>query len=208
MGKRMVMFDVVFYVVFPIVLWHALRSPVGEYGAMLICTVPGAVYTVYRYWRIRKVQWFGTFLIVNLAVSTLLNIFAGSALQMLWNDVWYSIVLSVFFLVTVVVKRPLLLYFSLDFVEMQGAPRSVMKRRFLERDVFSLFQWITVGFALRDGLLAAIKAYLIVRYDVEAFDRAIVIREGIGWGITILCMLGFVRISKIISERENRHHST
>ncbi|WKA48216.1 VC0807 family protein [Geobacillus zalihae] len=97
MGKRMVMFDVVFYVVFPIMLWHALRSPVGEYGAMLICTVPGAVYTVYRYWRIRKVQWFGTFLIVNLAVSTLLNIFAGSALQMLWNDVWYSIVLSVFF---------------------------------------------------------------------------------------------------------------
>lgn len=83
-----------------------------------------------------------------------------------------------------------------------------MKRRFLERDVFSLFQWITVGFALRDGLLAAIKAYLIVRYDVEAFDRAIVIREVIGWGITILCMLGFVRISKIISERENRHHST
>ncbi|MED3719602.1 hypothetical protein ABEV13_06375 [Geobacillus stearothermophilus] len=46
----------------------------------------------------------------------------------------------------------------------------------MERDVFSLFQWITVGFALRDGLLAAIKAYLIVRYDVEAFDRAIVIR--------------------------------
>ncbi|MED4876398.1 hypothetical protein P9711_01430 [Anoxybacillus geothermalis] len=166
------------------------------------------IYVFYRYWLIRKVQWFGTFLIVNLAVSTLLNIFAGSALQMLWNDVWYSIVLSVFFLVTVVVKRPLLLYFSLDFVEMQGAPRSVMKRRFLERDVFSLFQWITVGFALRDGLLAAIKAYLIVRYDVEAFDRAIVIREGIGWGITILCMLGFVRISKIISERENRHHST
>lgn len=55
------------------------------------------IYVFYRYWLIRKVQWFGTFLIVNLAVSTLLNIFAGSALQMLWNDVWYSIVLSVFF---------------------------------------------------------------------------------------------------------------
>ncbi|MED4918498.1 VC0807 family protein [Geobacillus thermodenitrificans] len=202
MEKRMVMLDVVFYVVFPIVLWYALRGPVGEYGAMLICTVPGAIYTVYRFWSIRRVQWFGTFLLVNLAVSTLLNVLAGSALQMLWNDVWYSIALSVFFLATVVVKRPLMLYFSLDFVEMQGAPRSVMKKQFFERDVFPLFQWITVGFALRDGLLAAIKAHLIVRYGVEAFDRAIVIREVIGWGITILCMLGFVRISKILSNRD------
>ncbi|MEW5323360.1 VC0807 family protein [Geobacillus thermoleovorans] len=104
------------------VLWHALRGPVGEYGAMLICTVPGAVYTVYRFWSIRKVQWFGTFLIVNLAVGTLLNVLAGSALQMLWNDVWHSIALAVCFLATVAVKRPLMLYFSLDFVEMQGAP--------------------------------------------------------------------------------------
>ncbi|MED4974236.1 hypothetical protein E5Z46_08390 [Geobacillus kaustophilus NBRC 102445] len=200
MGKRIVMLDVVLYVVFPIVLWHALRGPVGEYGAMLICTVPGAVYTVYRYWLIRKVQWFGTFLIVNLAVSTLLNVLAGSALQMLWNDVWYSIVLAVCFLVTVVVRRPVMLYFSLDFVEMQGAPRSVMKKRFLERDVFPLFQWITVGFALRDGLLAAIKAHLIIRYGIEAFDRAIVIREVISWGFTILCILGFIRISNILND--------
>ncbi|AOL33795.1 UNVERIFIED_ORG: hypothetical protein BDK47_105150 [Anoxybacillus amylolyticus] len=200
MGKRIVMLDVVLYVVFPIVLWHALRGPVGEYGAMLICTVPGAVYTVYRYWLIRKVQWFGTFLIVNLAVSTLLNVLAGSALQMLWNDVWYSIVLAVCFLVTVVVRRPVMLYFSLDFVEMQGAPRSVMKKRFLERDVFPLFQWITVGFALRDGLLAAIKAHLIIRYGIEAFDRAIVIREVISWGFTILYVLGFIRISNILND--------
>ncbi|WP_445613802.1 VC0807 family protein [Geobacillus sp. YF-1] len=206
MGKRVVMLDVVFYVVFPIVLWHALRGPVGEYGAMLICTVPGAVYTVYRFWVSHRVQWFGAFLLANLAVSTLLNVFAGSALQMLWNDVSYSIVLSVLFLGTVIVKRPLMLYFSLDFVEMQGAPRAAMKKRFFEGDVFPLFQWITVGFAVRDGLLAAIKAYLIVRYGVEAFDRAIVVREIVSWGITILCIFGFARISKIISERENRHH--
>lgn len=81
-----------------------------------------------------------------------------------------------------------------------------MKKQFFERDVFPLFQWITVGFALRDGLLAAIKAHLIVRYGVEAFDRAIVIREVIGWGITILCMLGFVRISKILSNRDTPHY--
>ncbi|MFD2076754.1 hypothetical protein [Geobacillus jurassicus] len=46
--------------------------------------------------------------------------------------------------------------------------------------------------------MAAVKAHLIVRYGVEAFDRAIVIREVIGWAITLLCILGFARITNIL----------
>ncbi|AEV18408.1 MULTISPECIES: hypothetical protein [Geobacillus] len=57
-----------------------------------------------------------------------------------------------------------------------------------------------VGFALRDGLPAAIKAHLIIRYSIEAFDRAIVIREVISWGFTILYVLGFIRISNILND--------
>ncbi|GAD14810.1 integral membrane protein [Geobacillus kaustophilus GBlys] len=41
---------------------------------------------------------------------------------------------------------------------------------------------------------------MIIRYSIEAFDRAIVIREVISWGFTILYVLGFIRISNILND--------
>ncbi|MED4971326.1 VC0807 family protein [Parageobacillus toebii] len=199
MSKQVVLLDVVCYIIFPLVVWYAARGHIGDYYAMLVSAVPGMVYTVYRFFSIRRINFFGIFMIANLVIGTLLDVLAGSALQMLWNGVYYSVALAILFLATMAANKPIVLYISLDFVEMQGANRQVMKQRFFQKDVLSLFQWITLAFALRDLLLAAIKAWLIVRYGVEAFDKARILRQAISWGIYGLCFIGFARISKLIN---------
>jgi hypothetical protein len=174
---------------------------------MLVSAVPGMVYTVYRFLSIRRINFFGIFMIANLVIGTLLDVLAGSALQMLWNGVYYSAALALLFLATMAANKPIFLYISLDIVEMQGANRQVMKQRFFQKDVLSLFHWITFAFALRDLLLAGIEAWLIARYGVEAFNKAKILRQAISWGIYGLCCICFVRISKLINAGQQEQTS-
>ncbi len=172
------------------------REYIGDYYAMLISSVPGILYSIYRFFLLKKLNMFGIFMIVNLVIGTLVDVLSGSALQMLWNNVFYSYAVAALFLLTVLFKKPLFLYFSLDFVEMQGFNREEMKKKFSQPSIFVIFTLITIGFAFRDILLASIKIWLINHYGVEAFDKGIVIRQILGWGITLVAVYGFIHISK------------
>lgn len=54
-------------------------------------------------------------MIVTLIIGTLIDVLAGSAIQLLWNNVIYAYVMSGFFLLTILIKKPITLYFALDF---------------------------------------------------------------------------------------------
>ncbi|MGI8314745.1 hypothetical protein [Halobacillus mangrovi] len=57
-----------------------------------------------------------------------------------------------------------------------------------------------MAFAIQDLLLATIKYWLILEYGVEAFDKGIILRQIINWGITFVIIGGFFYIGKIINE--------
>ncbi|MCP8969632.1 VC0807 family protein [Ectobacillus ponti] len=197
MQKRIAILDIVCYVVLPLVVWNLFRKPLGDYTAMLVTTVPGILYSVYRFKAEKRINFGGMFLLGNLIVTTLINILAGSALQMLWNNVFYLYGLGLFFLVSIFVKRPLFLYFALDVVELQGYDRKAVKAFFLEKKVYRLFVLITLVFALRDAGLAALKMQLIHQYGVDAFSKAIVLRQGLNWGMGIVAAIGMAYIFKL-----------
>lgn len=59
---------------------------------------------------------------------------------------------------------------------------------------------MTLLFAFRSGVFAAIKAWLIVEYGVEAFDKGILVRQVIGWVFTGLTIFGFIYTTKVIKD--------
>ncbi|WP_397538664.1 VC0807 family protein [Rummeliibacillus pycnus] len=202
MQKSVGILDLIFYAVFPIVIWQFSRKYIDDYYAMLISSVPGIIYSMIRFILLKKLNFFGVFMMGNLIVGTLIDVLSGSAIQLLWNNVYYSYFFGIVFIVTILVNRPIYLYFSLDFVEMQGYNRKRMKKQFFQKKILLIFKWITFGFAIKNILLSTIKIWLISKYGVDAFDKGIIIREIIGWGIGGISFYGFIYIAKLLRQQE------
>ncbi|WP_066301778.1 VC0807 family protein [Bacillus sp. FJAT-29937] len=196
MKKYIVLLDIIFYVVFPLAVWNLGREWLGDYMAMILSSVPGILYSLYRFYELKKINFFGIYLLTNLIIGFLIDVLAGSALQLLWNNVIYSYILGAVYFGTIIFKKPIFLYMALDLTEMQGQDRSKMKSLFFEKKIITIFSWITAGFALKFIILATIKTWLIQQYGVEAFDKGIILRQILNWGFTIVSLSGFYFINK------------
>ncbi|WP_237582644.1 VC0807 family protein [Pontibacillus yanchengensis] len=162
-NNKFVLLDIICYVIFPLVIWHMLRDVIGDYYAMLLSSVPGIIYTVYRFKALKKVNVFGIYMISNLIIGTLIDVLSGSAINLLWNNVYYAYAVAGLFLFTIIIKKPIALYFALDFTELQGFDRQINKKLFFHKKIYYIFNWIVVAFALQNIILASIKAWLITK---------------------------------------------
>jgi hypothetical protein len=198
--KNIVFLDLICFVIFPLVVWNVGKDYIGDYYAMLVSSVPGIIYSIYRFYELKRINITGLFIIGNLIIGTLIDVLAGSALQMLWNHVFYDYALTAFFLLTIVIKQPMALYFGLDFVELQGQDRTFSKKLFFQKKIFVIFQLITLGFALRNGILAAIKTWLILEYGADAFTKGLLFRQAFSWVMTGITVVGYSYISKMINQ--------
>ncbi|BCB02707.1 VC0807 family protein [Bacillus sp. KH172YL63] len=198
--KNIILLDLMIYVALPLFMWNVTRDYTGDYYAMLLSSVPGIIYTVYRFIEMKKLNVFGLFILITLIAGTLIDVLAGSSLQLLWNQVYYAAALCLIFLFTMIIRRPLPLYFGIDFAELQGFDRAFSKRLYYKKPVYRIFQWITLSFALRSGILATIKAWLIIEYGVEAFDKGIILQQALSWIMTGIAVAGFIYIGKVIKD--------
>ncbi|MGF2616377.1 hypothetical protein FZC84_01160 [Rossellomorea vietnamensis] len=188
--------DILFYFVFPVMVWNYTKEPLGDYYAMLLSAVPGILYTLYRFIKFKRINVFGIFIISTLIVSTTVDLLSGSGINLLWNNVYFHVGLGGFFFITLLLNKPIVLYFSLDFAELQGYDRTSMKTRFYQKDVINIFRLITIGFGLRSFILAGLKVWLIKEYGVNAFDKGLLAENIISWGMTGLCFYGLIVINK------------
>lgn len=100
--KNFVLYDVIFYLVFPLAVWHLMRDAAGDYYA--ISSLPDILYTGYRFYTLKKVNVFGIYMITILVVGTLVDLLSGSAIRSLWNNVIYAYILGGFFMMTILVR--------------------------------------------------------------------------------------------------------
>ncbi|MFS1518785.1 VC0807 family protein [Bacillus sp. SCS-151] len=200
MKNNVVIFDIIFYVVFPLVVWNLGRDYIGDYYAMLLSSVPGIIYSLYRFFQLKKVNVFGIYMLATLVIGTLIEVLAGSALQLLWNQVFFAYAMAAFYLATVLTNKPLTLYFALDIFELQGIDKKLSKKIFFQRKFLIVFQLITIVFAVRSIVLAIIKTWLINEYGVDAFDKGILLRQAFSWIMTGVSAVGFIYIAKLISD--------
>lgn len=200
MQKNIIMWDLICFMAFPLIIWNFGRDIVGDYYAMLISSVPGIIYSVIRFYLTKSINFFGIFMISNLVVGTLIDVLAGSAIQLLWNNVYYAYALGCLFLFSIVLKKPIVLYFFLDFAVLQGYDRQESKKMFHQPNIYAIFCLITLAFAFRDILLASVKVWFINEYGVEAFDKGIILRQALGWSISAVCVFGYIKIYKLTKE--------
>ena len=202
MKNKVVLWDLICYLIFPLVIWNVLNDRIDEYYAMLISTVPGIIYSIVRFIEYKRINFFGLVMIGTLMIGTLVDVLSGSALQMMWNNVYYSLGLAVFFLVTNFINKPTSLLFALDLTEMQGYDRQMLKKSYYQPKILFVFKLITYGFVIQSLLKAGIDAWLILQHGVDAYGKSIITKRVINTSIGLICLYGFFHINKMLKNQQ------
>ena len=84
-NKKFILLDLIFYAALPYLIWNFGRDSLGDYTAMLVSTIPGFVYTIYRFILDKQFNITGLFILGSLALGTTVDLLSGSAEQMIWN---------------------------------------------------------------------------------------------------------------------------
>ncbi|GAB3054969.1 VC0807 family protein [Virgibacillus ainsalahensis] len=185
-GKKLIILDLIFYAALPYIIWKYGREPFGDYAAMLISTIPGFAYTIYRFYLEKQFNIVGLFIIGTLVLGTTVDLLSGSAEQMLWNGVYLGLFYVVIHFVALIIKRPFALYFAVDFVYLQGHARKDSKTLFFQKEIFKWFQFIQALFIVRGLFMAGLKVFLLQKYGVDGYDEMLIYRQIAGWFFGIL----------------------
>ncbi|MFD3447752.1 VC0807 family protein [Microbacteriaceae bacterium 4G12] len=200
--KNTALFDIIFYVVFPFVVWKFSKGIIGNYYAMLLSSVPGIIYTLYRFQKDRQFNVTGLFIIGTLIIGTIVDLVSGSAKAMLWNDAYYHIVLGIAVMGTVLIKKPLTLFFAVDIAAIQGSERAESYQLYKQAPLFRYFQYFTLFYGGQYIAVSFLKMYLISVFGVDGYGQMKVLMTAVNWVIAFGIGVGFVLISQKIQKQQ------
>lgn len=200
MNKRIVILDIICFLAIPFIVWQHLREPFGDYWAILLSTVPGFIYTIYRFFSEKQFNIAGLFIISSLLIGTTVDLVSGSAERMLWNQVYLGYGYVLVYLVSMILKRPLAMYFAADFAYLQGYPRENSLALYRRNELFRGFQMITLLFAFRSLFQNSLKAWLLHMYGADAYGQMLIYMKISGWIFSGIITIGFFMIAAKINK--------
>ncbi|MHC8514957.1 VC0807 family protein [Sporosarcina sp. ITBMC105] len=203
--KKLILFDILFYTVLPLLFWQYGREPFGDYYAMLLSTVPGFIYTIYRFINERQFNIAGVFIIFSLFLSTTVNLVSGNAEQLLWNQVFLGYGYAVVYGLSVLFQKPFALYFAVDFMYLQGYSRENSKSLFKTKGIFMWYQLLTALLCLRSIFQSSLKACLLNAYGVEGYGKMLIYLKISGWVFGGLITVGYFFIGSIVKRYVQNH---
>lgn len=197
--KKFILLDIIFYVVLPYFIWNYGKDALGDYYAMLLSTVPGFCYTIYRFAKERQFNIAGLSIVLGLFLSTAINLLSKNAESMLWNQVYLGYGYGVIYLVSIVIRKPLALRFAADFVSLQGYPRETIYPLFSQKNIFAWFQLLTGLFVVSSFFQSSLKAWLIYSNGVDGYGEMLFYMKISGWLFYGFILAGFFFIGSKVT---------
>jgi hypothetical protein len=192
--------DFVLFFIFPLLFWELFRVVIGDYLAMILSTLLGILYSIFRFKTNEKLNFTGICVLLNLTAGLLIDIFSGSALQLLWNNVFYSAALLLFYFVSLAIGKPLYLYFILDLMEMRGYDRQITKELFFERKTYKLFQQMTLIYLVNELIYILCLSRWILKMGVEAYRLDIILDKSLNILLSGIFLALFIYIHEAVNE--------
>ena len=196
----MLIVDLILFFIFPLICWETCREFTGDYPAMILSTIPGIVYSLYRFKNNQKLTFTNLFVFLNLTVSLLLDLLSGSALQLLLNNIFYSLTLFFIYSISLIVKRPLYLYFALDVITTMGYDRKITKELFFEKKIHELFKLVTLLYCTNELIYIFCLSRWIIKYGVEAYRLDIMLDNTLSIILSGTSLLIFILIHERLNE--------
>ncbi|WP_088071263.1 VC0807 family protein [Gottfriedia luciferensis] len=193
--SNLIIYDLILYLVFPLVLYKFLKPYLGDYWAMIVPTIPGILYTLFRFWYTKQFNITGIFIISTMTVSTAVDLLAGNAKNLILYNVYYHFALVVVFLLLLALKKPLPYYFMIDIAAIQGQDREESKKLYKHPSLFKLFQYLFVAWIIKDLVFAFAQWWMVDTYGIKAYySRTIIFTVG-GYVFGIIMAIGYAMVT-------------
>lgn len=196
--KRKITLDLFFYLAMPLLAWNLLRGHYSDYVLILIGLVPGLAYTLVTFLREREWSVSGLFFLTIIGANLALNLLSSTAEQELWNPVWLSYASIAFYALTMLVGRPIGLYFFIDYAHSRGVPRERSRALYRSKDNFHYFYKFTAFLMLREVAAIVVKTAMIERLGVAGFNRIQLASSAINYAFTALMVMLVIYILRRI----------
>lgn len=198
MAKR-IFLDAFFYLGVPLLIWNFFREDLGDYYAILYGMLPAVIYTIAM--AVIKKEWnvTGIFFLSLISLNFVFNLISKTAVQELWNGVYMSIISIVFYILTIGIKKPIGMYFFIDYAYAKGVPRKASKALYTSSENYGYFVQFTLFLVLREIVTGGVKSYLIFDKGVEAFNTIQLTSSIIGYvftGLTVFYVIYIIKKTK------------
>jgi hypothetical protein len=168
--KKRIILDILFYLGIPLLVWNFLRQYTGDYYAILFGMAPAVLYTIAMVVIDKEWSVTGVFFLSIISLNWLFNLMSHSAEQELWNGVIMSVISIVFYGFTILVKRPIGLYFFIDYAHAKGIPRKDSALLYRSPKNFHHFVNFTLFLIAREVVVGAVKSFMIKVLGVDGFN--------------------------------------
>jgi len=196
--KKKIILDLFVYLAMPLLAWNLLRGQFSDYLLILLGLVPGLVYTLVLFAREREWSVSGVFFLAIISANLALNLLSSTAEQELWNPVWLSYASIAFYALTMLVGRPIGLYFFVDYAHSRGIPRERSHALYRSKANFHYFYTFTAFLMLREVASIVLKTVMIGRLGVEGFNRIQLASTVLNYAFTGLMVLLVIAILRRI----------
>ncbi|MER2111954.1 MAG: VC0807 family protein [Solibacillus isronensis] len=203
-NKYLIFLELLFYAALPYAIWKFGREPFGDYAAMLLSTVPGIIYTVYRFAKDRQFNVTGLFILGSMLIGTTVDLLSGSAEQMIWNNVYLGLFYTLLYVILFIIKKPFPLYVAIDFAYLQGYARKDSKTLFFQKGIFGWFQLIQLVFIVRGLVITGITVFLLRKYGIDSYGDMLIYKRVASWVFSGILTGMFFYISVVIQKYTKR----
>lgn len=167
--KTRIILDMLIYLGIPLLAWNLGRSYWGDYLTILLGMVPAVIYTIVTFLWNREWNITGIFFLTLISLNFLMNLLSHTAEQELWNSVWLGYASVAFYSFTILIKRPIGIYFFIDYAYSKGIPREKSRKLYGAPKHFQKFINFTLFLCLREVIVIVVKSVMIKRLGVEGF---------------------------------------
>ncbi len=194
------LFDIVFYFALPILFWEIGRVYFSDYLSILISSLPGISYSIYRFLQTNGANFTRLFLFLNILIGLLIDLCSGTALQILWNDAYYSLGLCIVYLISCFFRKPLFFYFALDILVLQGYDRKMTKEILLKKGALKTLRIMSLVNGMKELLFTILLMELLPRHGVEIYTFSILLDQLISFIMSGISIIGYLYLYKLINE--------
>jgi hypothetical protein len=194
--RNKILLDMAIYLGIPLLAWNFGRGHWGDYLTILLGMVPAVIYTTGTF--IWKREWniTGIFFLSIISLNFLMNLLSHSAEQELWNSVWMGYLSIAFYSLTIFIKRPIGMYFFIDYAHAKGIPRENSKALYSAPAHFHYFVKFTLFLCLRELVVIVIKTVMIKRMGIEGFNAIQITSSVLNYIFTALMIIYIMYIIK------------
>lgn len=199
--KWHLLLDIFFYFFLPIFIWEIGRGGISDYVTMILSSFPGIAYSFFRFLHTKSsLNFTRLILLLNILIGLIIDLCSGSALQLLWNDTFYSLSLCVLYLASCFFHKPLIFYFALDILALQGYDRKLTKEILLKKESQRVLRTISVMNGIREFIYTITVMKGLSKYGVEIYTFSIWLDQLLSFTMSVISVAGFFYINRFMNQ--------